>query len=740
MLKSWQTVVKWLYLVLLISLFSLSPASAQDGLQMDLIGINSSQFPNVTLNLIVTDAQGNAVLEPAGLALSEDGNAITSFDLNPVTAGAETIFVIDANDSISQRDPGSSLTRLEKVRDTIVNFATNFMNQSQLDRVSIVVPDDTGETGQFLLENGVFPNEVINEINFYDPDTSPDAPLQSMLEIALRRAEENQADGRFQSIVLFSDGGNIPDELGDAEALVQQAQALNVPIYGLILGARADANEVENVLSLSEPTQGSYIHMPEVEDAAPLLQVLQAHQSQTQLQYRSTIAESGSHTAAVTLEGVTVSAPFEVTVEPPTVEITVDNSQPIRRVAETAEAALDEMEPASQPIAARVSWPDNHPRQIEAVTLVVNGEAIDMTGADTSVVNTSGVLTFDWDISQLDEGEYALEVQVTDELGLAGSSEPLPLTIEIERPEVAPAATTAAEEPEENEEPVTAEEGETGTEAEGGLPPEIGENLPLIGIAVGVLAILGSLFVLFIAILFIRRRRSGPAPETAAVSPVVASAATTAQPYAAASLDHEATQIILPDFIARSVASAHLEPVENATGHSGDIPLTGNNVAIGRDAKLAQVVFNDKSVSRLHARIMESSGTYRIYDEGSASGTYLNYERIGLQPQALKDNDEIHIGRVRLRFHMAPAADKDSTQIMSPPQRSGAPSPAPAPSPAAPSPAPMPDEGLGTQPYMPNQPQGPGQGPARVQPPGPSSNNPPDDVSTQPYMPHSPKR
>jgi hypothetical protein len=732
MLNRWRTVVKWL-VVAVVCLGAVSLVSAQASPHVDLIKVDASQFPLITLNVAVRDGQGAAVLEPAGLAVSEDGSAVASFDVNSVVVGAETIFVIDANDTIRVRDVSSGPTRLEKVRESIVGFSTAYMNQSQLDRVSIVVPDDTGETGQFLLENGVFPNEVINEINFYDPDPPDDAPLQAMLEMALRRAEQNQAEGRFQAIVLFTDGANLPNEIEDVAAVVGLAQAQGVPIYSVILGARADPEEVENVLALSEPTAAFHVHMPEVEAAEPLYEILRGYQSQTQVQYRSTAAESGAHTVAVALEGVTVSAAYEVTVEPPAVEITVDNSQPIRRVAEEADTALEAMEPAEQPIAARVEWPDGHPRQVEGVTLAVNGDEIDVTDADTEVVLNNGVLTFDWDIRELDEGEYELVVQVTDELGLVGRSEALPLTIEIERPEVAPAATSAPAEPEGEEVEPSGGEAETESETEpaGGLPVEITENLPLIGIVTGVLAILGSLFILALAVVFIRRRRRGPA-EPAGVAPVAGTAVGT-QPLYNPPMDHEATQVILPDFIARSMASAHLEPLENAPGHSGTIPITGNNIAIGRDAKLAQIVFSDKSVSRLHARIMESGGTYRIYDEGSASGTYLNYERIGLQPQPLKDNDEVHIGRVHLRFHVAPVADKDSTQIMGAPQRPGrAAEPAPGPA-AAPTPA---DEGLGTQPYMPNQPQGPG----RVQPPDASRDNPPDDVSTQPYMPHSPKR
>ncbi|MCA9941218.1 MAG: FHA domain-containing protein, partial [Anaerolineales bacterium] len=54
--------------------------------------------------------------------------------------------------------------------------------------------------------------------------------------------------------------------------------------------------------------------------------------------------------------------------------------------------------------------------------------------------------------------------------------------------------------------------------------------------------------------------------------------------------------------------------------------------------------------SRLHARIKQSEGRFWLYDEGSATGTYLNYVRVGLMPQPLQDRDEVHVGQVHLRF------------------------------------------------------------------------------------------
>ena len=115
------------------------------------------------------------------------------------------------------------------------------------------------------------------------------------------------------------------------------------------------------------------------------------------------------------------------------------------------------------------------------------------------------------------------------------------------------------------------------------------------------------------------------------------------------------------------VASLHL--VEDAPGNRTNIVIEQDNMAIGRDLEVAQIVFGDSSVSRLHARIRRRNGRYYLYDEGSASGTFLNHERLGLSPRQLQNGDEIRLGRLHLRFQLRPptaeanAAPNDEPEI-----------------------------------------------------------------------------
>jgi hypothetical protein len=187
---------------------------------------------------------------------------------------------------------------------------------------------------------------------------------------------------------------------------------------------------------------------------------------------------------------------------------------------------------------------------------------------------------------------------------------------------------------------------------------------------VGLILLFVLVVVALIIGLLIMRGRRGQAKEgsvePAVPFPMDAPGQPVAPPGPAATGDLGYTYVMPPEFADGPQPGAFLQVLENAPEHEGLIPISGNNVALGRDAKQAQLAFSDRSVSRLHARIMENRGVYRIYDEGSASGTYVNYERIGLTPSTLNDKDHIHLGRVHLQIHLAssmqapPTSDSDT--------------------------------------------------------------------------------
>ena len=72
-------------------------------------------------------------------------------------------------------------------------------------------------------------------------------------------------------------------------------------------------------------------------------------------------------------------------------------------------------------------------------------------------------------------------------------------------------------------------------------------------------------------------------------------------------------------------------------------------IGIGRDAGQA-IVLNESSVSANHALIEVLGSDFLLRDLGSSNGTRVNGQPLKVIDHILQNNDEIEIGRVRLRF------------------------------------------------------------------------------------------
>ena len=70
---------------------------------------------------------------------------------------------------------------------------------------------------------------------------------------------------------------------------------------------------------------------------------------------------------------------------------------------------------------------------------------------------------------------------------------------------------------------------------------------------------------------------------------------------------------------------------------------------IGRAEGCDIALFGDAGVEKLHARILRTEGMFVLEDAGSATGTYVNGQRID-KSRALRSGDEIRLGSSVLRF------------------------------------------------------------------------------------------
>jgi hypothetical protein len=89
--------------------------------------------------------------------------------------------------------------------------------------------------------------------------------------------------------------------------------------------------------------------------------------------------------------------------------------------------------------------------------------------------------------------------------------------------------------------------------------------------------------------------------------------------------------------------------VRSGGGRTGEhfIP-TGDRSTIGRSPD-CDFFLDDVTVSRKHALLVRDEDEFRIEDQGSLNGTFVNRRRIDA-PTRLQSGDEVQIGKYRMSF------------------------------------------------------------------------------------------
>jgi len=574
--------------------------------------VDDSQFPQVSLSVITIVPPGGPITDSTSLSLRENGIPI-AYDTASTPVGVDVTFVVDANGTMLDVDDDSGQTRWQKVQATIGRFAADFMDPTGLDRVSIVLPEETGENGRFLIENETDPAAVMAAIENVPPLLVSPTPLNEMLERAISQAAGQMDDGRYQAILLLTDAGQIHVQL-PFDALVQQAQAINLPLFVGILGARADADELFRANRLAEPTLAAALHLPQPDAADPIFDIWGQQRSQLQLQYESLLRQNGQYTISVNQGEVRDLTTWELILEPPEVTIAPPESA-VQREGSAPDTLLADLQPQSLPLPVVISWPDGKPRSLLALSWTVNGWP--QPAPETLAPDAEGQILLEWDLRTAVSGDYEIIVQVADEFGLTAQSDPVTISVAEERP-LPPTATP--------------------------LPTAVPTSTPAAPAIPGADLLLTPWFaaVLVLGLVAVgwwgwRRRARTTSAAGQEELPVPDSVAAEPPP--------EPEQVI-----------AVLEPFLGDVGVAGLIVLTRDSTSIGRDTAVADLVLADASVARLHARILRQGDAYWLYDEGSAAGTFHNYGRVGLAPQRLEDGDQIGLGRVQLHFYLRPAA------------------------------------------------------------------------------------
>jgi hypothetical protein len=557
---------------------------------------NASSPPSIELQAYGVAADGVSLsLSVNNVRVEHGGQTAVVQSATPQTVGTLTVFLVDIPPGVSDQ--------IEAIQNAILQFASEPTMREGVDYVAVY---SIGEAEpKELLAPTPFHNSVRNLFaNPLPTETGATALIDSTMAMLDKMPELKPQPEMIESLVVLSDGTDAVSTRYTANDIAPRAASLGIPIHTIWLRnsdlPQAAYNIGQNYLqSISAGSRGLATLLENSSEVAAIWSRIAQFREQTRLRYVTDNLTGGQ--AAVTLTLVdNPEARAQTAVE-------VSSSMPSVVIELPLESRVLTLPNLDNPVTVRlqttVSWLDGVTRQVEAAQLVVNGMVVQDIPVNTLDSFTARINNFVY-------SENTLQIAILDSQGIPASSPPVVITVQEGARDI-PADLAAG----------------------GGLGRTL---LTLFGVVL-LLGLAGGLvFLLYQRGVFARlaggigrRGAKGGARDggETAVSP-------TAEP-----------------IITSSEPLAYLEILEAVTRMPDYVALTTSVVRLGRSPAQADIAFeNDITVSRLHATLHLEGIHYRIFDERSTSGTWVNEQQTPEYGIQLMDGDEIHLGAVHLRY------------------------------------------------------------------------------------------
>ncbi|MBE2221813.1 MAG: FHA domain-containing protein [Anaerolineae bacterium] len=567
--------------------------------------------PTIQLQVVGMDGQGNAIdFNGGGVVLKENGAPVDFQVTGSTPVGTLTVFLIDVPGGVSEQIPA--------IQQAILQYASAGNMVEGTDYVAIYKISETGPVE--LLAPTNFYNSVQNAFATpLEPETGATALVDSIMAM-LNQMETLKPNPLMQeALVVMSDGTDVVSSQFTTTDVAPNAANLGIPIHTVWLdNAELGGLSIgrDYLAEVSSGSRGTAVQLTNPADLAQIWSRITALRNHTNLSYLMDNPVGGSLEISLNLADnpdvqATTSLEVSTTVPSVTIELPIES-----RIMSLPN--LDN--PVKLRFATTVSWLDGVERKLEAAQLVVNGTVV----SDIPVQNIND---FEAEVDNLVFGDNTVQVAVLDEQGIPVTSPAVNLTVQ---------------------------------EGNRDVPQDLDA-----GGASGLswLIWLVLLVALLLAAFYLVRRydllskvkmpsRGGKREKGAA--------ATASSDYTAAAYDEPLTQSTPSaksgnqPIVTSAVPIAYLEVLEAVTRIAGPIELKASQVSLGRSPAQADIAFeNDITVSRIHATLHLEGSHFRLFDERSTSGTWVNEQQVPEYGIQLMDGDEIHLGAVHLRYREA---------------------------------------------------------------------------------------
>lgn len=601
---------------------------------INIFQIDTSQFPEISFYLTAADPDGKPIqnLTAANIQIKEDSiSDIKVTSLETEEPGIQMIIAYNLGPALSN-SASTGGTRYQAVNDKIATWVEGRPSNS---------PDDFSlatNTGLQSIRTRD-PKLFSEQLRSFNADLGTNQPNLTSLLQSLDLATDPNRNALMKRVILFVTPQINVTNVSAISGLIDRAVQQNVMIFVWLVGPAnvetTNPTVVQPLKDIAVRTGGQFFiytgegELPNPEDyLSPMRKIYK-------VDYTSTLRQKGTHLISAIYEKgpvIITSKPSEISlsITPPNI-IVIDPVFSFERVWVTDKVDINQsfLTPNSAIIKFMIEFPDGNRRKIIATRLYENGNMI--------VENLSPPFDqLEWDISTIESSKSVeLILEVEDNIGLKGRSIPLNVQITVDE-----------------------------------KPLSFWQALIRLQLSTKRWIILGSVLttgiILVLAIVLAGKRRDFWKKQSAArerrTDPLT-------QPV---SVRQEISRMdsALPGTypsVKGQVVTAWLVPLNDRfeTLRAKAIPLTRQELVIGKDSQQSGLVIPSPAMSDVHARLTrDNKGDFWLADNNSIAGTWVNYAPLSTQGSRLRHGDLVHFANNAYRFELtSPPLDREPQLI-----------------------------------------------------------------------------
>lgn len=600
------------FLILVASIPGPFPAHAQNGIQVSLSAPDLSQFPRSTTYLDIFTEDGTFIkgLSTRDVTIVENGKEVEIIKFQELSPGIQLVIGLNIAPPFAIQDI-SGQSRWDYLSKAILAW-TNQPELSVEDDLSIISNDGLEKT--HITEKDIF----AAALERYQPQPRDTSSNLNVLNQAIEIASDPAPELGMKKIVLFLTPPPSPEDVAALESLTSLAQANDVRVYPWLVSSPAYVNSrgAEQLKRMAEETGGEMFTFSGTESIPDLENIFRRLRGTYLLSYQSEMNQSGNQQIQAQIEYddqvLSTTTDFDFAIQPPNPILISPPSEVLRESPppEGKDYDLEEYLPKSLDIQVIIEFPDGLERPLKQTILKVDGQVED--------TNTREPFTrFAWDLSKYQNtGVHYLSIEVEDQIGLSKTSIQTPIKVIINRPDFKVSSL---------------------------IKDHTGAFWGLLGIVMGI----GTLLILILTgrihpreVIGKGKRKTYPDRDH--------NPSSTASETSLDEFDHPGKDQASP--------SAFLIPVGEPAGNlfQHRVPIYGQEVTFGSEPASSTISIQDPSVSTQHAQLIRlSQENYLLKDEGSLTGTWINYNQIiPDDPRNIRDGDLLHIGQVAFRLQI----------------------------------------------------------------------------------------